>query len=292
MTRSYLFVPADSERKLAKAAQSAADALIVDLEDSVAPDRRPAARQLARELLPTLAGKQIWVRINPLAGAEAGSDLEAVMAAAPHGIVLPKPEGAADLRQLSALLDDLEATHGRGNGATRVLPIATERPAGLFRLHEYAGASRRLAGLAWGAEDLGTAVGAAATRDARGRWLPPYELARSLCLFAAAAAGVPAVDTVYTDFRDDDGLARYAANARRDGFEGMLAIHPAQVDIINTAFLPTVQEVERANRIVSLFSEHPDAGTLGMDGEMIDRPHWLQAKRILEKAERYGSGET
>jgi len=289
VTRSYLFVPADSERKLAKAAESSADALIIDLEDSVSPQRRPAARLLAREVLPTVTGKEVWVRINPIAGDDAGSDLEAVMPAAPHGVVLPKAAGVADLDRLSRQLDELEAVHGNRQGETRILPIVTERPAALFRLHEYAGASARLAGLTWGAEDLGTAVGAVATRDTGGRWLPPYELARSLCLFAAAAAAVPAIDTVYTDFRNSDGLLRYAANARRDGFEGMLAIHPAQTDIINTAFLPTQEEVDRATRIVALFADHPEAGTLGMDGEMIDRPHWLQATRILEKAERYGS---
>ena len=289
MTRSFLFVPADAERKLAKAAASTADALIIDFEDSVVPERRPAARRLVREILPDIAGREIWVRINPIAGDDAGSDLEAVMPAAPHGIVLPKSGGAADLLKLSRRLDELEAAHGSPPGSTRVLPIVTERPESLFRLHEYAGASPRLAGLTWGAEDLGTAVGAAATRDAGGRWLPPYEFARSLCLFAAAAAGVPAVDTVYTDYRNPDGLREYAANARRDGFEGMLAIHPAQTDIINRAFLPTREEVLRASRIVALFADHPEAGTLGMDGEMIDRPHWLQATRILEKAERYGN---
>ena len=165
--------------------------------------------------------------------------------------------------------------------------MATERPGALFGMDEYADSTARLGGLTWGAEDLSAAVGASATRDESGNWLPPYQLARSLCLFAAAAAGVPAIDTVYTNFRDADGLAAYAAAARRDGFEGMLAIHPGQVQIINDAFVPTSDETEWARRIVELFAANPEAGTLGMDGEMIDRPHWSQAKRILETADRY-----
>jgi citrate lyase subunit beta/citryl-CoA lyase len=166
------------------------------------------------------------------------------------------------------------------------MPIATERPAALFTLNEYANATPRLAGLTWGAEDLSTAVGASRNRDDDGKWLPPYELARSLCLFAASAAGVAAVDTVFTDYKDADGLARYASNARRDGFSGMLAIHPAQVDPINEAFMPTDAEIDRAKRIIELFADNPEAGTLSMGGEMIDRPHWLQAKRILDIAQQ------
>jgi citrate lyase subunit beta/citryl-CoA lyase len=165
------------------------------------------------------------------------------------------------------------------------MPIATERPAALFTLNEYANATPRLAGLTWGAEDLSTAVGASCNRDDEGNWLPPYELARSLCLFAASAAGVAAFDTVFTDYKDTEGVARYAANARRDGFSGMLAIHPAQVDPINEAFMPTDAEIDRAKRIIELFADNPAAGTLGMGGEMIDRPHWLQAKRILDIAQ-------
>jgi citrate lyase subunit beta/citryl-CoA lyase len=185
---------------------------------------------------------------------------------------------------LARILERLERANGVERGRTAILPIATEHPQALFHLHEYTGSTSRLGGLAWGAEDLSAAVGAMASRDETGAWLPPYELARSLCLFAASAAGVPAVDTVYTDFRDDDGLASYAAKARRDGFAGMLAIHPAQVDIINDAFSPSDAEVERARRIVALFEANPDCGTLGMDGQMLDRPHWVQAKRILEIA--------
>lgn len=286
MSRSFLFVPADSERKLEKAGTCGADALIIDLEDSVAAAARPKARKLAAEFLKKEYDAKIWVRINPLDSADALEDLKAVMPAAPGGIVLPKPRGAGDTNQLAKLLDVLEQESDLDPGATGILPVATERPAALFSMGEYAESTARLAGLTWGAEDLSTAVGASTNRDESGNWLPPYQLARSLCLFAAAAAGVPAIDTVYTDFKDADGLAEFAAAARRDGFEGMLAIHPEQVAIINQAFVPTSAETERAQRIVELFAANPDVGTLGMDGEMIDRPHWLQAKRILETASR------
>lgn len=286
MSRSFLFVPADSERKLEKAGTCGADALIIDLEDSVAAAARPKARKLAAEFLKKEYDAKIWVRINPLDSADALEDLKAVMPAAPDGIVLPKPRGAGDANQLAKLLDVLEQESDLDPGATVILPVATERPAALFSMGEYAESTARLAGLTWGAEDLSTAVGASTNRDESGSWLPPYQLARSLCLFAAAAAGVPAIDTVYTDFKDADGLAEFAAAARRDGFEGMLAIHPEQVAIINQAFVPTSAETERAQRIVELFAANPDVGTLGMDGEMIDRPHWLQAKRILETASR------
>ncbi len=284
MNRSYLFVPADSERKLKKSADVGADALILDLEDSVAPDSKPAARELCREFLTDR--RKAWVRINPLGGEHALADLEAVVPAAPTGIVLPKAEGADDLRRLAGLLDDLEHEHGVEAGSISILPICTETPRAIFVLAEYAGVSSRLAAMTWGAEDLSAAVGAAANRDEEGAWLPSYEVARSLLLFAAHAAEVPAVDTVFTDFRDEEGLATYAAVARRDGFSGMLAIHPAQVDVINRAFVPTAAELDRARRIVELFADNPDAGTLGMDGEMIDRPHLIQAQRILQLARR------
>lgn len=284
VTRSYLFVPGDSEKKLQKAASGAADALIVDLEDSVAASARTLARELARDFLQSNRELRVWIRINPMDSADAEADLQAVMPASPTGIVVPKPRHPSDIVGLARILERLERANGLESGRTGILPIATEHPQALFHLHEYTGSTSRLGGLAWGAEDLSAAVGATASRDERGAWLPPYELARSLCLFAASAAGVPAVDTVYTDFRDDDGLASYAARARRDGFAGMLAIHPAQVDIINDAFTPSDAEVERARRIVALFEANPDSGTLGMDGQMLDRPHWVQAKRILEIA--------
>jgi citrate lyase subunit beta/citryl-CoA lyase len=286
VSRSFLFVPADSEKKLAKAVTAGADALILDLEDSVAAEARPAARQLASIFIKEGAAADIWVRINPLDTSDALDDLREIMPAAPFGIVLPKPVGARDANQLAKLLEVLEQENNISPGRTKILPIATERPVALFHMHEYADATPRLAGLTWGAEDLSAAVGATASRDNEGRWLAPYELARSLCLFAASAAAVPAVDTVYTDFRDLAGLAQYAGNARRDGFEGMLAIHPDQVNVINEAFLPSAGEIARAERIVRLFAENPNVGAIGMDGEMIDRPHWTQAKRILETVAR------
>lgn len=282
MTRSFLFVPADSERKIRKAALAGADALIYDLEDSVNPSQRVDARKIAAAACDRR--DDAWIRINPLDTDDADLDLEAVVPARPAGIVLPKPESAADVIDLAARLDELEAAHDIDRGSVRIIALCTEQPAALFSLGGYVDATPRLAGLTWGAEDLSTAVGATRNRDDAGNWLPPYELARSLCLFAAAAAGVQAIDTVVTDFRSADGVQRYAANAKRDGFSGMLAIHPAQVEIINRAFTPTTAEVEYARRIIKLFDENPDAGTLGLDGKMIDRPHLLQAQQILELA--------
>ena len=286
MSRSYLFVPGDSDAKLRKAADSAADALIIDLEDAIRPAARSAARERVAEFLHEPQRPDCWVRINPLGGDDWRRDLEAVIAAAPYGIVLPKATGATDMRRLSDALGKLEKACGDGTGITRILPIVTEKPAALFRLGDYAGSTSRLAGLTWGAEDLSAAVGASRSRDSSGEWLPPYQLARSLCLFGAAAAAVPAIDTVFTDFRDTRGLAEYAERARQDGFSGMLAIHPAQIAPINDAFLPTAPEIERATRIVELFAAQPDAGVLDLDGEMIDRPHLVQAQRILDLAGR------
>ncbi len=282
MIRSFLFVPADSKRKLQKAFVSKADAIILDLEDSIAADARPDARVLVRE---SVEGRDdTWVRINPLDTEDADRDLDAIMPGAPAGIILPKPQSAADAIDLAFRLDELEKENGLEPGRTRILPISTERPEAMFSLGGYANATDRLAGISWGAEDLSAAIGAMANRGDDGKWLPPYELARSMCLFAAAAAGVPAFDTVYTDFRDLDGLSVYASDARRDGFTGMLAIHPEQVAVINKAFRLRDEEIVRAQRIVDLFEANPGAGALGLDGEMIDRPHLIQARRILQLA--------
>ncbi len=284
MTRSFLFVPGDSERKLEKAAGVGADAIIVDLEDSVTAENRPRARELAREYID--GRDDVWLRINPVDSGEALADLQAVMPAAPSGIVLPKARSADDAARLATKLDELEGRYDVAAGTTRILPICTERPRALFSLDSYVGATPRLAGLTWGAEDLSAALGARASRDEEGNWLPPYELARSLCLFAAAAAEVPAIDTVYTDFRDLEGLASFARRAARDGFTGMLAIHPAQVATINEAFSPGEEDIRRAERIVALFRENPGAGALALDGEMIDKPHLALARRIIALAER------
>ena len=284
MNRSYLFVPADSEKKLAKAGETGADALILDLEDAVAADARPDARLQAAEFLS--GRRNSWVRINPMDTEDALLDLEAVMPAAPAGIVLPKPRTAADAVALSGHIDRLEDQHGIETGQTKIIALCTEHPQALLSLGGYVGATPRLSGLSWGAEDLSVAIGARGNRDEQGNWLPVFEMARSMCLVAAAAAEVTAIDTVFTDFRDREGLVRYAANARRDGFSGMLAIHPAQVETINAAFVPTEAEIEHAERVVALFEDNPGAGTLGLDGKMIDRPHLVQARRVLDQAKR------
>ena len=282
MNRSFLFVPADSERKLKKAGSAGADALILDLEDAVLPEKRPDARLMAADYVQ--GRHDVWVRINPFGSEESVADLEAVMPSAPAGIVLPKPGSAADAIALSTRIDELEKQHDIEQGQTRIMALCTERPEALFTLNSYAKGTPRLDALSWGAEDLSAAVGAATNRDEKGDWLPLYEMARSFCLLAAAIAEVAAIDTVYTDFRDGEGLLGYAANARRDGFSGMLAIHPDQVETINAAFVPSTAEVEHAMRIVALFDANPDAGTIGMDGKMIDRPHLVQAQRILKLA--------
>jgi citrate lyase subunit beta/citryl-CoA lyase len=284
MSRSFLFVPADSERKMEKAGGVGADALILDLEDAVAPDARPAARQLAAEYL--MGKDNVWVRVNPIDTEDCEADIEAVMASEPAGIMLPKPRHARDAVKLSERIDVLENHHGIEHGQTKIIALCTEHPEALLTLHSYIGTVPRLAGLSWGAEDLSAAVGATTNRSTKGEWLPPYEMARSMCLFAAAAAEVAAIDTVYTDFRDDEGLLRYAANARRDGFSGMLAIHPGQVEPINAAFNPSAEEIEHAQRIVELFEQNPGVGTVGLEGKMIDRPHLVQAQRLLQQARR------
>lgn len=282
MTRSFLFVPGDSEHKLEKALGAGADALIVDLEDSVAAEARAGARELVAEFL---SGKDnVWVRINPLDSEDAFPDLEAVLPAAPAGIVLPKARDGDDVANLSESIDAAEMEFGLVSNSIKIMPLVTERPESLFALGSYAASSPRMTGMSWGAEDLSAALGAIRNRDDDGNWLPTYEMARSLCLLAAAAAEVAAIDTVYTDFRDTTGLARYAAKARRDGFSGMLAIHPAQVAVINDAFQPSQDEIRQAERIVELFAANPGAGAVGLDGKMIDRPHHVQALRILEMA--------
>lgn len=284
--RSMLFVPGDSEKKLTGAPASGADALIIDLEDSVAAARRPLARQLARDYAAASPALELWLRINPLMSGEAAADLRDGFGPGFSGIVLPKAAGAGELRQLDLMLSRSEAEHGMPAGSVRVLPIATETPASVFTMHEYAGVSPRLAGLTWGAVDLAAAVGASANRDDEGNWLSPYAMARSLCLFAAAAAAVTPVETVFTDFRDDAGLDRTVTSARRDGFRAMMAIHPRQVPVINSLLTPSAEEVDRAERILRLFDANPGEGVLSLDGEMVDRPHLRQAETIIASARR------
>jgi citrate lyase subunit beta/citryl-CoA lyase len=272
--RSLLFVPGDRPDRMAKALGTGADALILDLEDSVAPGAKAEARRHVAKFLDANGNARLWVRINPLDGDEADRDLAAVLPAHPDGIVLPKAEGGASVNELARRLTE------RSNATAQILAIATETPAAMFQLGTYGGA-KRLAGLTWGAEDLPAAIGAATSREEDGSYTAPYEIARALCLFGAAAAGVAPIETVYPAFKDLDGLAEYAARARRDGFTGMMAIHPSQVPVINAAFTPTEAEIAHARAVVAAFAANPGAGTLSLEGRMIDRPHLVQAQRIL-----------
>jgi citrate lyase subunit beta / citryl-CoA lyase len=275
--RSLLFVPGDRPDRMEKALKSGADALILDLEDSVAPAAKPEARRAVAAFVTANNNARLWVRVNPLDGAEIERDLQAVLPAHPDGIVLPKAEGGHSVAELARRLTE------RGNATARILAIATETPAAIFGLGSYGG-QKRLAGLTWGAEDLPAAIGAATSREDDGSFTAPYEIARSLCLFGAAAAGVAPIETVYPAFGDLEGLGAYAARARRDGFTGMMAIHPDQVPVINEAFTPSEAEVAHAQAVVAAFEASPHAGALSLDGRMIDRPHLVQAQRILAAA--------
>jgi citrate lyase subunit beta / citryl-CoA lyase len=278
--RSLLFVPGDRPERLEKAKGLGADALILDLEDSVAPTRKVDARSAVAEFLNRTHGVlRRFVRINSLDTELADQDLEAVMCERPDALVLPKAEGAASIRDLDERLKRL------GEVFPLVLPIATETPKAVFRLAEYAEVANRLAGLTWGAEDLSTAVGASASRCDDGSYTPPYEMVRSLALFGAAAAGTAAIETVFPAFRDLDGLAHYARRGMRDGFVGMMAIHPDQIGVINSAFTPTQDALDHAHAVVSAFEANPDAGVIELKGKMLDAPHLKQALRLLSFAE-------
>lgn len=273
--RSWLFVPADSEKKIAKALDSEADAIIFDLEDSVAPTRKAAARAILKELPARSGGPQWWVRINPLRTDDHREDLDIIGIADVHGIVLPKTESGADIIELA-----------HRTGTIPIHAIVTETAASLFGLLSYRDPKSTLAAMSWGAEDLSAALGATSKYDENGDLSFTYRLARSLCLAGAAAAGVQPVDGVFADFRDADGLAREAAAARREGFTGKLAIHPDQVALINAAFTPSADEIAEARDIVAAFEAQPDAGVLSVAGKMVDRPHLVQARRVLERAPR------
>jgi citrate lyase subunit beta/citryl-CoA lyase len=284
--RSLLFVPADSQRKLDRSRQPGADALILDLEDSVVPANRPAARQQASAFLASSGSADFrrYVRINPLASGVALHDLVAVVPERPDGILLPKclPE---DVRTLDHYLSALEVASGLAPGEIRIIAIATETPAAMLALQNhadngYAGLSARLEGITWGAEDLSAALGGH-NRRADGIYDDVYRMARSLCLLAAAAAEATPIDTIYTDFRDEKGLAAECAAARRSGFTAKMAIHPAQIPVINEAFSVTEDERIWARKVMSAFTENPDAGTLALDGKMVDRPHLTLARRLL-----------
>lgn len=287
LLRSMLFVPGDSERKLARAQFVHADALVVDLEDSVDAARKQRARELTGEFLgdrAVIRARTLWVRTNPAIDSGFADDVAAAVNAHADGIVLPKPRSAADVVSLSKRLDDEEDRLGRTRGSTKILPIVTETPSSVLALGGYADCGPRLAALTWGAEDLSAALGAGTAVDARGGWLPPYELVRSLCLLAAAAAGVLALDTVYTDYTDLDGLARSAAAAERDGFVGKLAIHPDQVEILHRTFQPTADAVGAARAVVAAFAAANGTGVVALGGRMLDRPHLLRAQRVLALA--------
>jgi citrate lyase subunit beta / citryl-CoA lyase len=278
--RSLLFVPADSERKLSRAPQSGADALILDLEDSVVPANRTLARDQARDFLDAGSPEfRRYVRINPLSSGVALDDLAAVVPGKPDGILLPKcvPE---DLRTLDHYLSAMEAASALPRGRIRAIAIATETPAAMFALGGYGGISPRLEAITWGAEDLAACIGGN-NRRAEGVYDDVYRLARSLCLLGAAAAGVVPIDTIYTDFKDEAGLAAECAAARRSGFTAKMAIHPAQIPVINQAFAIGEDELAWARTVVQAFAENPDAGTIAVDGNMVDKPHLTLARRLL-----------
>jgi citrate lyase subunit beta/citryl-CoA lyase len=281
--RSLLFVPGDSERKIAKAQSSAADALILDLEDSVVPEKRGVARELCLVTLQTGGPKPMLVRVNALETPDALLDLAAVVRGRPYGIMLPKCSSARDIHCLDRYLSALEIRDGIAPGAIKVLPIITETGASMFGAATYRQTTPRLAGLLWGGEDLAADIGARGNRDAHGHYEPIFELARSFCLLAATAARVTAVDAVYTDFRNVEGLRAEAAASARSGFAAKAAIHPDQAVIINEVFTPSADEIAHARRVVELFEGGETASVVALDGKMLDRPHLTMAKRILSR---------
>ena len=288
--RSLLFVPGDSARKLEKAMQAGADALIIDLEDSVALGEKDRARTITAAFMADVVGlpgrPRLFVRVNGLTTGLTDQDLDGVMAAQPDGIVLPKTLGGIDVSHLGAKLAVREAEFGLEDGATRILAIATETARGVFALGTLAGASQRLSAIAWGGEDLSADVGAETNRAADGSYTDPYRMARSMTLFAAAAAEVDAVDSVFTNFRNLEGLAEECTQGRRDGFVAKMAIHPAQVPVINEAFTPSAEALAQARDIVAAFARDPKAGVVGLNGEMVDQPHLKRAERLLARSGR------
>lgn len=279
--RSWLFAPGDSERKMLKASESAADIVLLDLEDSVTPENKPGARQLVADFLNGREDKhRIWVRVNPLTSGETEADLDAIMAAAPGGLFLPKAEGRQDVEALDAMLTTRETDHVIPTGSTRVAALVTETPKAMFHCGDYAGAPRLVA-MSWGAEDLSSALGARVQHRPDGSYMPTYELARSLCLLGAVAAGCTPIETVMPEFRDLEKLRERSLMVRGQGYRGMLAIHPAQVDVINESFTPSAEEIAHARAVVQAFADNPGAGTVGLDGQMLDRPHLALAQRLL-----------
>jgi citrate lyase subunit beta/citryl-CoA lyase len=285
--RSWLFAPGDSERKMEKATAGVADAVIFDLEDAVVDAEKAKTRGMVASFITANAKHRarLWVRINPIQGPHALADLAAVMPTAPGGIMLPKPRGRADAELLDHYLTAFEAAAGTPSGSTKVMLLVTETPESMLATGSYVGVPRVVA-MSWGAEDLATALGAIDNRNEAGGYEFTYELARSLCLVGAAAAGVAAIETIHGDFKDEAGLRKRAAAVRRAGYRGMLAIHPAQIDVINEAFTPSAQEQAAAQEIVDLFTANPTAGTIGYKGAMLDRPHLDRAQAVLALARR------
>ena len=283
--RSLLFVPADSGTKLDKAMASGADAVIIDLEDSITPERKAHARGACLEYLKANVAKtqrpRLLVRINGLDTGMTDADLDVIVAGKPDIILFPKAEGGASLVHLDAKLTAREAIAGMPEGAIKVLAQNVESALGLFLAGTFRDVSKRLIGMTWGPEDLSAELGAQANRDAKGRLTEPYRLARTMCLFGAAAARVPAIETVYVDFRNTEGLRNDTMESRRDGFTGRLAIHPAQVPVINEVYTPSPEEIEKAKAVIAAFSAQPGAGAVGIDGKMYDRPHLVRAQRLL-----------
>lgn len=287
MMRSLLFVPGDSEKKLEKGLSSGADALIVDLEDSVAPDRKRAAREIAATFIMQYRRKpgspRLLLRVNSLVSGLIDADLDAVISSHPDAVMLPKAEGGQSIQHLSAKIAVREAESGLPDGAIEIVAIATETGRAIFQLGTYGGASRRLSGLTWGAEDLSADIGAETNRLTDGMYTDPYRLARALTLMGAAAAEVDAIDTVFTSYRDDAALREECEAARRDGFVGKMAIHPAQVPIINEIFTPSPDVIAKARAILSAFDAVPGVGVIGLNGEMLDMPHLRRAERLLRR---------
>jgi len=285
--RSLLFVPGDDEKKLEKAFASGADAVIIDLEDSVALERKPAARRIAHDFIrakAAMAGRpQLVVRVNALHTRLTDADLDGVMAAQPDAIMLPKAEGGVSVQHIGAKMAVREAEHDVGDGAVKIIAIGTETARGVFQLGTYAGASHRLSGLTWGGEDLSADLGAESNRLTDGSYADPYRIARALTLIGAAAAEIDAIDSVYTSFRDEAGLRAECEAGRRDGFVAKMAIHPAQAPIINEIFTPSAGALQMARAIVAAFAANPDLGVIGIDGEMIDMPHLRRAQRLLAR---------
>ncbi len=285
--RSLLFVPADGGNKLDKAMASGADAVIIDLEDSITPERKPQARAAALEFLKVTAPKtdrpRLLVRINGLDTGMTDADLDVIVAGKPDAVVFPKAAGGSTVVHLDAKLTAREAIAGLPEGSIKILAQAVESAAGLFAAGSYRDVSKRLIGMTWGPEDLSAELGAEANRDEQGLLTEPYRLARNICLYGAAAANLPAIETVYVDFRNSEGLRRDTQDARRDGFTGRLAIHPAQVAVINEVFTPTPEQIEKAKMVIAAFAAKPGAGAVGIDGKMFDRPHLVRAQNLLAR---------